>query len=149
MHIIRATSEHIALLVPMFIRYRELYGARPLVEASKQFLTDRINANEAIVYLAFDAEQNDLIGFSLLYTSYSSLSLRPVWILNDIFVTEAARRRQVARTLVIRSRDDAIAANAVRIRVATNTYNEAIRKMYESLGFYENPQLTNYILPLD
>ncbi|MFT0213919.1 GNAT family N-acetyltransferase [Pseudomonas sp. F1_0610] len=149
MQIIQATCDHLDLLVPMFVRYRELYGARPMVELSRAFLEQRIRSQEAVVYLAFTKDSNELIGFSLLYTSYSSLSLRPVWILNDIFVIESARRKQVARSLVIRSRDDATAANAVRLRVATNTHNNAIRKMYESLGFYENPQLTNYILPLD
>lgn len=149
MQIIQATCDHLDLLVPMFVRYRELYGARPMVELSRTFLEQRITDKDAIVYLAFSQENNQLVGFSLLYTSYSSLSLRPVWILNDIFVIESARRKQVARTLVIRARDDASAANAVRLRVATNTYNNTIRKMYESLGFYENPQLTNYILPLD
>ena len=149
MRIIQATSEHLDILTPMFIRYRELYGAMPLVEESRTFLQECLNQQQAIVFLAFNQDDDKLLGFNLLYLSHSSLSLRPVWILNDIFVSEDARRRQVARNLVIRAKEEAIKQGAVRIRVATSSSNETTRKMYESLGFYENHQLTNYILALE
>lgn len=149
MRIIQATLEHLDVLTPMFIRYRELYGAMPLVEQSRAFLEQCLSTQQAVTFLAFDEATDKLMGFNLLYLSHSSLSLRPVWILNDIFVCEDSRRKQVARHLVIRAKEEAIKNNAVRIRVATNSANETTRKMYESLGFYENHQLTNYILALE
>ncbi len=39
MRIISASLEHLDQLTPMFIRYRELYGAMPQAEASKEFLS--------------------------------------------------------------------------------------------------------------
>src|SRR5699024_12729566 len=97
MRIISANLEHLDQLTPMFIHYRELYGAMPQAEASKDFLTQRLSKQEAIILLAF--AEDTLLGFCLVYPSFSSVSLRPIWILNDLYVAEGARRKQVAHKL--------------------------------------------------
>ena len=62
MRIIPASLDHLDQLTPMFIRYRELYGAMPQAEASKDFLAERLNKQEAIILLAF--EEDTLLGFA-------------------------------------------------------------------------------------
>ena len=146
MRIISASLEHLDQLAPMFIHYRELYGAMPQAEASKEYLAERLTKQEAIILLAF--EEDTLLGFCLVYPSFSSVFLRPIWILNDLYVAEKARRKQVAHQLLKATADQARANNAVRLRVSIRASNEIAQRLYESANFSEDPHFRNYILLL-
>ncbi len=146
MRIISANLEHLDQLTPMFIHYRELYGAMPQAEASKDFLTQRLSKQEAIILLAF--AEDTLLGFCLVYPSFSSVSLRPIWILNDLYVAEGARRKQVAHKLLKAITEQARAKDAVRLRVSIHASNEIAQRLYESANFFEDRHFRNYILLL-
>ncbi len=146
MRIINANLDHLDQLTPMFIRYRELYGAMPQAEASREYLTERLNKNEAVILLAF--EQDTLLGFCLVYPSFSSVSLRPTWIINDLYVSEEARGQHIARKLLQEISQQAHGNQAVRLRVSVNANNEIAKRLYESADFLEDKHFRNYILPL-
>ena len=146
MRITTASLEHLDQLIPMFIRYRELYGAMPQAEASKDYLTERLSKQQAIILLAF--EDDVLLGFCLVYPSFSSVSLRPLWIINDLYVIEEARGQHVARKLLAEVSQQARDNNAVRLRVSVNANNDIAKRLYESADFLEDPHFRNYILPL-
>ena len=146
MRIIQAGLEHLDQLTPMFIRYREFYGAMPQPESSQEFLTERINNNEAIILLAFEGDTP--AGFSLVYPSFSSVLLRPIWIINDRYVAEESRRKAVANQLLQAIAEQARAHNVVRLRVSINASNEIAQRLYESAKFSEDQNFRSYILPL-
>ncbi|UQY32894.1 GNAT family N-acetyltransferase [Pseudomonas fulva] len=148
MRIVQATLEHLDLLTPLFVRYREFYGERPFLDSSRKFLETRIKREESVIYLALADDDDKLLGFCQLYPSYSSLSLKRVWILNDIFVAEDARRQLVADRLLQTARKMAKQTQAVRMRVATSRDNEVAQKVYQSIGFVEDEQFKNYVLPI-
>ena len=100
MRIVQATPEHLDLLTPLFVKYREFYDAMPYPESSRSFLEKRLTRKESVIYLALADDEDKLMGFCQLYPSFSSLSLKRVWILNDIFVAEDARRQLVADRLI-------------------------------------------------
>ncbi|RAU42433.1 MULTISPECIES: GNAT family N-acetyltransferase [unclassified Pseudomonas] len=150
MRIIKATLEHLDLLTPLFVRYREFYGELPFPDSSRDFLEKRLKREESVIYLAFpDDDDSRLLGFCQLYPSYSSLSLKRVWILNDIYVTEDARRQLVADHLMQTAKKMARETQAVRMRVSTSANNEVAQKVYESIGFREDTQFKNYTLPIN
>lgn len=149
MRIVQATLEHLDLLTPLFVRYREFYGERPFPDSSRKFLETRLKRDESVIYLALADEDDKLLGFCQLYPSYSSLSLKRVWILNDIFVAEDARRQLVADRLLQTAKKMAKQTQAVRMRVATSRDNEVAQKVYESIGFVEDEQFKNYVLPIN
>lgn len=146
MRIIPADLEHLDQLTPMFVHYRELYGAMPQQQASKAFLTERLQKQEAIILLAFI--EDTLVGFCLVYPSFSSVSLRPIWILNDLYVAEGQRRKQAAKKLLQAITEQARANNAVRLRVSISVNNEIAQRLYESADFLEDRHFRNYILLL-
>lgn len=146
MRIISADLDHLDQLTPMFVHYRELYGAMPQQEASKAYLTERLNKQETIILLAFEDET--LLGFCLVYPSFSSVSLRPIWILNDLYVAENHRRKQVAKKLLQAITEQARANDVVRIRVSISANNEVAQRLYQSADFLEDQQFRNYILLL-
>ena len=126
MRIVQATPEHLDLLTPLFVKYRELYDAMPYPESSRSFLEKRLTRKESVIYLALADDEDKLMGFCQLYPSFSSLSLKRVWILNDIFVAEDARRQLVADRLIQQAKKLAKETNAVRLRV-TNRHHLRMR----------------------
>lgn len=134
---------------PLFVKYREFYGALPFPDSSRAFLEKRLRRKESVIYLALpDDDDKKLLGFCQLYPSFSSLSLKRVWILNDIYVAEDARRQLVADNLIRTAKKMAKDTHAVRMRVSTSSDNEVAQKTYESIGFREDTEFKNYILPI-
>ncbi|HEX6017774.1 MAG TPA: GNAT family N-acetyltransferase, partial [Burkholderiaceae bacterium] len=78
--------------------YRRFQGQPRDLQAARTFLRARFERGESIVFLARDAAR--AVGFAQLYPSFSSVALKRVLILNDLFVDPAARRRQVASELL-------------------------------------------------
>ena len=72
MRIIQATLEHLDLLAPLFVRYREFYGSLPYPDSSRAFLEKRLRRKwESVIYLALsDDDNNKLMGFCQLYPSF-------------------------------------------------------------------------------
>ncbi|KFE57310.1 GNAT family N-acetyltransferase [Pseudomonas syringae] len=150
MRIIKATLEHLDLLAPLFIKYREFYGELPYPDSSREFLEKRLTRDESVIYLAMPIDDDKkVLGFCQLYPSYSSLSLKRVWILNDIYVAEDARRQLVADRLMRAAKKMAKDTQAVRMRVSTSANNQVAQKVYESIGFREDTQFKNYVLPIN
>lgn len=150
MRIIRATLEHLDLLAPLFVSYREYYGQLPYPDSSREFLRKRLEHGESVIYLALpEDDDNKLMGFCQLYPSFSSLSLKRVWILNDIYVAEDSRRMLVADHLMREAKRMAKDTNAVRMRVSTSIDNEVAMRTYESIGFREDTEFKNYTLKID
>jgi ribosomal protein S18 acetylase RimI-like enzyme len=150
MRIIQATLEHLDLLTPLFVKYREFYGELPYPDSSRDFLEKRLRREESVIYLALPVDDDSkLLGFCQLYPSYSSLSLKRVWILNDIYVAEDARRQLVADHLIQKAKKMARETQAVRMRVSTSANNDVAQKVYESIGFREDTQFKNYVLPIN
>ncbi|WP_296246713.1 GNAT family N-acetyltransferase [Pseudomonas sp. UBA4194] len=149
MRIIQASLEHLDLIAPLFVKYREFYGELPFPDSSRAFLEKRLRRQESVIYLALpDDDDNRLLGFCQLYPSYSSLSLKRVWILNDIYVAEDARRQLVADHLLKTAKKMARDTHAVRMRVSTSANNDVAQKTYESIGFREDNEFKNYTLPI-
>ena len=148
MRIVQATLEHLDQLTPLFIKYRELFGQVAYPESSRKFLSTRISRKESVIYLAMPDDEERILDFCQLYPSYSSLSLKRVWILNDIYVCEEARRQLVADHLIQAAKKMAKETQAIRMRVSSSINNDVAHKLYESLGFVEDHEFKNFILPI-
>jgi len=77
MKIIKATLNELEIISCLFDLYRQFYKQQTNIDSAKKFLSERINNNESIIFLAFDKEnKNTGIGFVQLYPSYSSVSIK-------------------------------------------------------------------------
>jgi len=93
-NIVRATTDHIDSLVRLFDAYRQFYGQSSDPAAARNFLTERLQREESVIYLALHGDEG--CGFTQLYPAFSSVAMRRIWILNDLFVPPEARRSDVA-----------------------------------------------------
>jgi GNAT superfamily N-acetyltransferase len=103
------------------------------LDGARRFLAERLGRGEWVIYAV--AEGGRAPGFTQLYPSFSSVSMRPTWFLNDLFVAEGARRRGVGGRLLRAARDRAIKTGAARFALSTAVTNTAAQALYERDGW--------------
>jgi GNAT superfamily N-acetyltransferase len=148
--ILRAGVEHIALVAPLFDCYRQFYKQEPDLPGATAFLTQRLNHQQSVVFLAVDedAAPSTGVGFVQLYPSFSSVRMKPILVLNDLFVRQEARHRRVARLLMDAALTLARSTGAARLVLATAKDNLAARSLYLSLGYRLDEEFDHFELPL-
>lgn len=146
-----ATDADVALAAPLFDAYRQFYGQPSDLGLAREFLADRLWAEDSVVFLAFaTADAPEAAGLAQLYPSWSSVAARPIWILNDLFVAPAARGKGVGHALLDRCRRLAVETGAARLSLETLRGNTGAQRLYESLGWHcENDGSRFYTLRLD
>lgn len=147
--IIRAGASHLDLLTPLFDGYRQSYGRESNVTAARKFLSQRLDNNDSALLLAMDAAMQLGVGFTQLYPSFSSVSMQPIWILNDLFVDENKRGSGVGRLLIESAMQLAVASGAVRIDLATAKDNAQAKRLYEATGFKVDTVFDHYKLAIN
>ena len=142
----RAEDADIARVAPLFDAYRSFYGQPPDVARADAFLRERHARGESALLLA---EQNgDAIGFTHLYPLFSSVRTARVWLLNDLFVADSARRQGVARALLDGAATFAREQGAAGLMLETGRDNGPARALYRAAGWNEDASQW-YSLPLE
>ena len=144
LRIARAGLTDLDDLAPLFDGYRQFYGQRSDPAAAEAFLRERIERDESVIYLAYT--DREAAGFTQLYPSFSSVSLKPLWILNDLYVRSDIRRGGVGRALLERARLHAIETRAKGLVLSTGIGNKAAQTLYESCGWQRDDEFSQYYL---
>ncbi len=147
MIILKATPSDFDKIAPLFDLYRQFYGRPADLEAAKHFLQERLTNTESVIFYARDAGK--AIGFVQLYPSFSSISMKRLWILNDLFVMTSARRKKVGRQLLEKATEFAKETNAKGLSLKTAVDNLSAQLLYESLGWKRDGRFYSYDLSVD
>jgi GNAT superfamily N-acetyltransferase len=142
----QASLADLDLVAPLFDRYRQFYGKASDPEGAREFLRVRLERAESVVLLAFD--NGVAVGFTQLYPSFSSVSMAPILILNDLFVADEARRCGVGATLLAAAAAHGRRAGAVRLALSTALTNGAAQRVYERMGWRRDTVFCVYELTL-
>jgi GNAT superfamily N-acetyltransferase len=126
----------------LFDGYRQFQGQPANEMAARDFLRARLERNESIVLLA--QAQGRVIGFAQLYPSFSSVSLAPVLILNDLFVHQSGRGKKVASALLDAIESHAWQQGAVWVTLNVARLNTAAQAVYEARGWLRDQQFFMY-----
>lgn len=140
----RAGPADLADLASLFEGYRAFYRMEPDPAAARAFLAERLEAGDSVVLLA--RRDGDAVGFVQLYPIFSSVRMRRMWILNDLFVDPAARGEGVGRRLMERARAHAEATGAAGLALETEKTNETAAALYRSLGWRREEAFDRYEL---
>lgn len=148
LRITRAGVEQMDWIAPLFDDYRQFYRRPPDVAAARAFLTERLKRDESVLFLALVQAGNasTAVGFVHLYPTFSSLSLRPQWILSDLYIAAEARKRGVAAALMNRAKKLAVDTGADGLLLETATDNFTAQKLYETLGYKRDTEFFRYFL---
>lgn len=144
----RASGADLRTVAELFDSYRQFYGQSPDYPRAEAFLRDRFSNNDSVAYLAVDLQSVIGLGFVQLYPSFSSVATQRIWILNDLFVTPAARQRGVGRALLDAARDHGTSTGAKRLVLSTAVTNREARALYESYGYKQEDVFLVYKLEL-
>lgn len=128
----------------LFDEYRQFYGRESKVDAGREFLLSRLNRGESVIFIAFD--EGKPIGFTQLYPSFSSLSLAPVFVLNDLYVRPSARRAGAGRRLLDAAAEYAQCVGAAWLTLSTAVTNESAQALYEKSGWQRDHEFLVYNL---
>lgn len=146
MEIFQASSEHLEGVSKLFDQYRIFYKSSSDYETAKQFLKERFKKKDSTIFVASIGKY--IVGFTQLYPSFSSVSMKRVWILNDLFVDEGYRGKGVAKSLMSAAENFARETGSVRIVLATQISNVAAQSLYESCGYAKDEEFYHYALRL-
>jgi GNAT superfamily N-acetyltransferase len=139
--IIEATEAHLRGLVPLFDQYRIFYKQVSDLAAAESFLRDRMNRKETTVFIAL--QEGKVVGFTQLYKSFSSVSLQPVFILNDLFVNGSFRHQGIGGQLLKRAQHHCMEKQYRGLALETAVDNPA-RYLYERLGWKKDSHCFHY-----
>ena len=143
----QAERSDIPEISKLFDAYRIFYRQESNLELASKFLTERINNSESVIFLAITNE-NEYIGFTQLYPSFSSVSAEPTWILNDLYVDDNARGKSVGKKLLKRAKEFAIETNVKGIALSTAKTNDNAQRLYKDLGYEKDVEFYHYFLTL-
>lgn len=130
-------------VVPLFNAYREFYNQPSDLEQAEQFLKERLQKEESIIFLAYlDAQP---VGFVQLFPIFSSVAMKKAFLLNDLFVVEHARKQGVAMRLIEECYVYCKNEDARYITLETATDNKQAQKLYEKLGMKIDQDVFHYI----
>ena len=142
MELIRAQAKDTDLIAPLFDAYRQFYKAPSDVEASRQFIFERLTRNESVIFLAMDGEH--AIGFIQLYPLFASVALQSLWLLNDLFVVPEARKLGVGKALMNHAEQFANETGSRGLFLRTATDNFPAQKLYEKCGWIRDDKFYRY-----
>lgn len=146
LNIQQATFDDLDELAAMFNEYRQFYRQASDVERCKLFLQQRLERQESIAFIAW--LQDKAAGFIHLYPGYSSVHLKPIWTMNDLYVRSFARRKGVGFALLDKAKEMAIDSGAIVIKLSTEQRNLAAQQVYQAKGYRRDQTFYHYTLPL-
>lgn len=124
----RATLADLPELHALVEGYRAFYK-QAASDKTLNYLQQRLKNDEAIVFIA--RVEGKAVGFTLLYPTFSTVSLSTIWLLNDLFVVESARGQGIANELMDVAEAAAKAAGATRVFLRTANDNLPAQALYE------------------
>lgn len=139
----RVTKSDLAELHVLVEKYRAFYKQ---VENDKtsSFLEQRIASDEAVAFIA--RVDGNTVGFTLLYPTFSTVSLSSIWLLNDLYVDESARGQGIATELMEVAESEAKKAGATRVFLRTANDNLPAQALYESRNWVRDEVFRRYDL---
>ena len=139
----KANASDLPELHALVEKYRAFYKQ---AESDKtlSYLEQRIANDEAIVFIA--RVNGAAVGFTLLYPTFSTVSLSSIWLLNDLYVDESARGNGIASELMDVAELAAKSAGATRVFLRTANDNLPAQSLYEGRNWVKDEVFRRYDL---
>jgi GNAT superfamily N-acetyltransferase len=133
-------------IIDLFDDYRIFYQQTSNKLFAKQYLKERLQNDESIIFVAI--LNGKAIGFTQLYKGFSSIGMKPLFTLNDLFVAEGYRNLGAGKALL----DAAVQLGkslSWRGMVLETAHNNPARKLYEREGWKQDDEFIHYAFSLD
>ncbi|WP_091220321.1 GNAT family N-acetyltransferase [Paenibacillus sp. BC26] len=138
----QATMQDLPELAVLFDQYRQFYGQSADLEGALQFLKERFIHRQSVIFVAKSEDQ--LIGFTQLYPTFSSISMQSSWILNDLYVSEACRSFGAGQLLLDAAKQYGEQTEAKGIELSTAIDNKVAQRLYGRNGYEKDEVYFHY-----
>ncbi|MGG0670124.1 GNAT family N-acetyltransferase [Sporosarcina koreensis] len=146
MEIYQATIEDLEGVSNLFNAYRMFYEQTSDVEGAKGYIQKRLENEDSVIFIVKNNQK--YIGFTQLYPTFSSISMKNAWILNDLFIDPEYRKKGIGEMLLHKAKDYAIKTGAKSISLSTAPDNFSAQRLYEKNGYERDSQFYHYELSL-
>ena len=146
MELYQATIEDLDGVSDLFNLYRIFYGKESDLEGAKAYIKKRIENKESVIFVV--KHNGKYIGFTQLYPTFSSVSMRRAWILNDLYVDMEVRKQGIGEWLLRTAKDYAIETGAITLSLSTASDNDSAQKLYKKNGYKRDTRFYHYELDL-
>ncbi|MBE1556742.1 GNAT family N-acetyltransferase [Sporosarcina limicola] len=144
MEFYQANKFDIEGVAQLFDLYRQFYEQPKNLTGAYKFIEERLSTEDSIIFVA--KREGEYVGFAQLYPTYSSVSMKKVWILNDLFVMKDERQSGVAQQLLQLAIELCRQTDAKYLTLETAITNEKAQKLYEKNGFVRDTIFAHYEL---
>jgi GNAT superfamily N-acetyltransferase len=121
-------------LLPLIAAYQRFYEVEAIDEERNRAFFRRFLAPSEDGMLLAARDGDEIVGYACLYWHFSSLSAAESVLMNDLFVSEAARGSGVGRALIEASAAVARDRGAAHLEWATAPDNARAQALYDSTG---------------
>jgi len=133
MNIHRATLDDLSPLSHLFDQYRIFYKQKSNPTAAESFIQKRLSLNESVIFIA--KIDGKYAGFTQLYPSFTSVGMKRIWVLNDLYVHQDFRKKGVGEALIRHTFEYARKTGRTKVMLETGKDNIQAQKLYEKIGF--------------
>lgn len=134
-------------LLPLIAAYQHFYEADEIDEGRNRVFFRRFLAPSEDGMLLGAHDGGELVGYACLYWHFSSTQAVETVLMNDLFVSEAARGRGVGRALIEASAGVARERGAAQLEWSTAPDNLTAQRLYNRTGA-ERSEWVEYELSL-
>lgn len=134
MKIRKASIDDIPQLAALFDAYRVFYEKTSDVEQAIIFLSERIQKNESVIFVA-ENEEKQLTGFVQLYPLFTSTRMKRFWLLNDLFVAPEQRSKGISVALIDTAKELCQTTESCGMMLETAKSNVIGNNLYPKTGF--------------
>ncbi len=139
-------AEELEQALPLISGYQRFYLAVPDDQRNRAFFRRFVApSDDGLLLGAWD--EGELVGFGTIYWTHSSTRAADVALMNDLFVSPAARGTGAGRALIEACAAAARERGCAHLEWFTATDNEVAQRLYERMGA-ERSSWFAYELPL-
>lgn len=131
----RANGDDLEAVALLFDGYRVFYEQDSDIDRARDFMEERLLLEDSVVFLAVEDDTGRALGFAQLYPLFSSVSTQRSWLLNDLFVADAGRKKGVGEALMQRAEDHARETGTKGLTLNTAHTNTTAQRLYERMGY--------------
>jgi GNAT superfamily N-acetyltransferase len=138
----RIDAGGLAAVEPLFADYQRFYEVEEIDEARNRAFLERFVGSDEQGWLFGAFEGGEILGFTCLHRSKSSLRAADTVLMYDLFVIPEARGKGVGRALIEKALEVARESGAAALEWTTAPDNETAQRLYDSIpGAEKSPWL--------
>ena len=143
----RGGVEDVEVVAPLFDAYRQFYEQASDVAGARVFLRERLTKSESVLFVAQIG--GEVVGFTQLYPGFTSVGMKPIWRLNDLYVKQDRRQLGAGEALMNAALEFAKQSGAKRVELETEISNAPARALDDGLGMKLGTKFVKYTIDVN